>query len=207
MPDLLECFQGRSIHHLSGQCDFSNGMRTGLATALANSLRTQGCTSSGLIDLTVFTTVFVWSQTGFSVTVGGIVLPQSQICCPPSGETWEERLPVKTGGKERCGVRQPSPHPLLLGCQSCAPRVHTFFDLPFLADVPVEALILRIPCPVKLQQHLGPPDHIPTQTASIPRPFPRYLSLLPLPEHLLLVHQFDQQVSTMLVSFPPFLPN
>lgn len=155
-----------------------------MATALANSLRTQECMSSGLIDLTRFTTVFVWSQTGFSVTVGGNVLPQSQICCPPSGETGEERLPVKTGGEERC---QPSPPPLLLGCQSCAPWVHTFFDLPFLADVPVEALILCIPCPVKLQQHLGPPDHIPTQTA-IPRPFPKYLSLLPLPEHLLLVH-------------------
>lgn len=49
-------------------------------------------------------------------------------------------------------------------------------------------LILHIPCPVKLQQHFDPPDHIPTKPGSIPLLFPGYLSLLLLPVHLLLVH-------------------
>ena len=72
------------------------------------------------------------------------------------------------------------------------------FDLPFHADVPVEALflILCILCQVQLQLHLGLPDPIPTQPSSVPLLVPGYLSLLPLPVHFLLALYFDQQVST-----------
>ena len=61
-------------------------------------------------------------------------------------------------------------------------REYAFFNLPFLADMPVEALvILGIPCQVQLQLHFSPPDLIPTQLGSFPVLFPRYLSLLSLP--------------------------
>jgi len=59
---------------------------------------------------------------------------------------------------------------------------YTFFDLPFLVDMPVEALIiiLCVPCHVQLQLCLDLPDVILTQSGIIPMLFPRYLSLLPL---------------------------
>jgi len=62
-----------------------------------------------------------------------------------------------------------------------------FFDLSFLADVSAEALIiLSIPCQVQLQVCLGLPDPTPAKPGSIPMLLLRYLSLLPLPVHLLL---------------------
>jgi len=65
---------------------------------------------------------------------------------------------------------------------------YTFFDLCFLADMSLEALlfILCIPCQVQLLLCLGLPDAIPSQPGSIPILFPGYLSLLPLPLHFLL---------------------
>ena len=47
--------------------------------------------------------------------------------------------------------------------------VYGYFDLPFLADLPVEALviILWVPCQVKLHPHHGFPDPIPTQPGSV----------------------------------------
>lgn len=76
--------------------------------------------SSGPLDLPVFTNMFVWSQSGFSVTVGGTFLLQSPSCCPPTVEMWEEKMPVKTGREEQMlGVFNLSPHPLLLDYELC----------------------------------------------------------------------------------------
>ena len=54
---------------------------------------------------------------------------------------------------------------------------YAFFNLPFLADIPVEALlvILCVPCQVQLQLRLGLPDPILTQLGSVPILFPGYL--------------------------------
>ncbi|KAK4806259.1 LOW QUALITY PROTEIN: hypothetical protein QYF61_013403 [Mycteria americana] len=59
-------------------------------------------------------------------------------------------------------------------CESCSSGGYTFFDLPFLVDIPVEALlvILCVPCQVQLQPPLGLPDPIPTQAGSVPILFP-----------------------------------
>ncbi|KAK4832075.1 hypothetical protein QYF61_020631, partial [Mycteria americana] len=101
------------------------------------------------------------------------------------------------------------PVPVLLSihlrvCQSCSWGGYAFFDLPFLADIPVEALLIIpcIPCQVQLQLRLGLPDPIPTQPGSIPVLFPGYLSLLPLPltSRSRLIH------ASLLPSFPDFLP-
>jgi len=91
---------------------------------------------------------------------------------------------------------------LLVLCYQFASLAHqgeyALFVLPFLADILVESLlvILSMLCQVQLQPCLGPPDPIPTQAGSIPILFSGFLSLLPLPVHLLLALWFDQQVST-----------
>jgi len=61
-------------------------------------------------------------------------------------------------------------------------RGNAFFNLSFLADVPLEALlvVLCIPCQVQLQPRLGPPDSLPTQLGSIPILMTEYLSLVPV---------------------------
>lgn len=167
-------------------------------------LRTQRCMSSGPVDLSVFTTVFLWSQSGFSFTVGGTFLLQSPSGCPPTGEMWGEKMPVKTGGVKK----------YLEYVSFILTHCYWIVSFAYHGGIPsltclfwLTYLILHIPCPVKLQQHFDPPDHIPTKPGSIPLLFPGYLSLLLLPVHLLLVHLFDQQVSTMLVSFLLFLRN
>jgi len=59
---------------------------------------------------------------------------------------------------------------------------YAFFDLCFLADLTVEALliILCVPCQVQIQLCLGLPDAIATKPGSVPMLFPEYLSLLSL---------------------------
>jgi len=49
-------------------------------------------------------------------------------------------------------------------------RAYSFFDLPILADIPVEALllILCILCDVQLQLLVGLPDPISVQLGSVP---------------------------------------
>ena len=66
---------------------------------------------------------------------------------------------------------------------------YAFLNLPFLVDIPVEALLvmLNIPCQVQLQLCLGPPDLVSTQPGRFPILFLGYLSLLPLPVQFLLV--------------------
>ncbi|KAK4806815.1 hypothetical protein QYF61_005611 [Mycteria americana] len=64
---------------------------------------------------------------------------------------------------------------------------YIFFNLPFLADLPVKALlILRIPCQIQLQLRLSFPDPIPMYLGSVLIFFPGYMSLVPLPTHFLL---------------------
>ena len=99
-----------------------------------------------------------------------------------------------------CWIPQLSPHPLW---PVYSPGGYAFFDLPFLADTAVEALliILCIPCQVRLQPHLGLSDPIATQPGSTPILFPGYLSLLPSCP-LVWPAGLD---SAMLVFSPPFL--
>lgn len=62
--------------------------------------------------------------------------------------------------------------------------VYTFFHLPFLANIPVDVVlvILCIPCQVQLQLCRGLPRPIPSQLDCIPLLFLGYLSLLlPVP--------------------------
>lgn len=67
----------------------------------------------------------------------------------------------------------------------------TFFDLPFLADIPVEALpsIICNPCQVQLQPHPELREPIPAQP-ECPYTPPR------IPVHFLLALQVNQQVLT-----------
>ncbi|KAK4816375.1 hypothetical protein QYF61_016279 [Mycteria americana] len=132
--------------------DFSNIMESDLATTPANSLRALGCISSGPIDI-----------------------------CPSTGEVWEERLPVKTEAKKLLSTSAFSSSNVT-SLPVVFIRGYAFFDLPFLTDIPVEALIiLCIPGQVQLQLCIGLPDPIPTLPGSVPILFPGYLSLLPLP--------------------------
>jgi len=149
-----------------------------------NSLRTLGCNSSGHIDLCTFR-FLRWSQTWSSLTVGGAFPLWSPSCSPSTQEGGGQRFPVTTEAKKllstsafSSSVDRRLPFLLIRGVGGYA-----LFNLPFLADIPVEALlvILSIPCKVQLQLCLGPPDTIPTQPGTIPILFPRYLSLLPLP--------------------------
>ncbi|KAK4806814.1 hypothetical protein QYF61_005610 [Mycteria americana] len=83
---------------------------------------------------------------------------------------------------------------------------YIFFNLPFLADLPVKALlILRIPCQIQLQLRLSFPDPIPMYLGSVLIFFPGYTSLVPLPMHFLLTLQFDQEVLTQPCWSPAFL--
>ena len=71
-------------------------------------------------------------------------------------------------------------------------------NLPFLANVPVKALlVICIPCQIQFQLWLSFPDPIPTHPGSMPIFFPwweGYMSLVPLPVHFLLILQCDQEV-------------
>lgn len=59
---------------------------------------------------------------------------------------------------------------------------NSFFSPPFLANTPVEPLIIfHIPCQIQLQFCLSFSDYIPTYLASIPKIFPGYTALVPLP--------------------------
>ncbi|KAK4806893.1 hypothetical protein QYF61_012614 [Mycteria americana] len=125
---------------------------------------------------------------GDLILVGGTLLPQSPSCGLSTREVWEERLPLKTEAKKLLSTSAFS-----LSVVTSLPVLlvrggYAFFDLPFLADLPIEPLIiiLCVPCQVQLQLRLGLPDPIPTQPGSVPILFPGYLSLLPLPVRFLL---------------------
>ena len=94
----------------SSDChEFSNIMESGLATTLANSLRTLRRISSGPMDLCMFR-FLRWSRTWSSLPVGGTYLPQSLSCGPSTRDVWKEGLsvalvntPWPTQGKRNIG--------------------------------------------------------------------------------------------------------
>jgi len=95
---------------------------------------------------------------------------------------------------------------LIVSCLICQGG-YFIFDLPFLANVPIEALlhILCILCQIQLQLWLSISDPISTHPGTIPIFFSRYMSLVPLPVHFLLSLQFDQRVLTEPCQSPAFL--
>jgi len=134
-------------------------MGSDLVTISADSLRTLGCISSGPIDMCMFR-ILRWLRTSSFLTVGGALPLWSHSCSPSTGEVWEERLPVKTEAKNVVEYLSL----LLVRCyQSCSLGGYTFFNLPLLVDIPVEALIiiLSILCQIWLQTCLGLHDLIP----------------------------------------------
>lgn len=127
------------------------------------------------IDLHTFRFV-TGSWTWASLTLGRTLLPQTLFCIPLTWEVWEGRLPLKTKGRKLL-----SRSALSLSSVSSFPAlitggVYIFLDLPFLADIPVEALpVLFIPCQIQVQL-LDLPHSVSPTFVSIR--FPGYLLLL-----------------------------
>ena len=147
MGTIFPFFQ--SLGTLPGCRDLSNAMESGLATPSASSLRTVGCISSGPTDLCMFR-FLTWPQTSSSLTVGVALPPWSPSCGPSTLEGWE--VASEDWGKKV--VEHPSP--LFVYWYEVTIHVHqgayAFFNLPFLVDILVEALlvILCIPCQIQL---------------------------------------------------------
>ena len=153
--------------------EFSSMMESGLPMTSDNSLRTLGCILSGPSDVCMFR-FLRWSWTWLSLTVGRAFPLWTPSCNPLNGEG------AKRGAASEEWVKEVADYlSLLFICWfEVAILVHwwgyTFFDLAFLADIPVEALLTipRIPCRIQLQLHLSFPDTIPAQLGSIPIIFP-----------------------------------
>lgn len=74
--------------------------------------------------------------------------------------------------------------------------VYIFFHLPFLTNMPIEAIltVLCIHCQIQLQFSLSFPNPVSTQPHSTSLFFPGYLSPIPCPVLFLLVFHFGQEV-------------
>lgn len=137
-------------------------MESGLATTSASSLRALGYKSQvsrGLCKLRFLK--WLWVQ--LLVAVGGSFRPQPPSCYLFTWEVLEERLSLKTVIK--CLMGSSALYlPVVISLQVLQ-RGFTFFDIPFLIYMPVEALpvTLCISCWVQFQRCLGLLQSIPTK--------------------------------------------
>ena len=134
--------------------DFSHIMESGLPTTSANSLRMLGCIFSGPVDLcqvpqVVTNLIFSYSGRDFASPVPVMQSIHSRgVGREAASEDWGKKV------IEYLSLA-------LVHCYQSASLAHqvgyAFFDLPFLADIPVEALLTMpcIPCQVQLLLCLG----------------------------------------------------
>ena len=95
-------------------------------------------------------------------------------------------ITIENQGKKSCWVPQPSPCWLSPVFPSHLSGRYLFFHIPFLTNLPVEALlVLHIRCQIQLQLLVSFPHPIPTHVGCVSIFFPGHMSLVPLLVHLL----------------------
>lgn len=179
-----------SLWTLPDSHDFSDMMESVLATMSASFFRTLRCMLFCPTDSCTFS-IITRSWTCSLLTVGGILfswpLPRGSCTC----EMWKVCLWVKM--RQRiCWVPHSSPCWLKPVLPSCLSEGYTLL-WSLLTSVPVVSfhVIFHMHHQVQFHLRLGFPDTIFACTDVIPVLFPGHISLLPLPEFILLIPQLN----------------
>jgi len=162
--------------------DFSDIIKCGLATMLAYSLRTLGCIFIGahrLMDVQIpqVVTNLMFTYSGRDITL-------------PVPTFWPIHLRGVWTAVTSEGWRRKVEYLSLPACLYCSlgGLGYILLHFPFLMDVPLEAFLVRLcnPCRVQFQLGLALCGPVPAQPNSIPVLLLGFLSLFPLSVHCLL---------------------